>query len=150
MLLCNSFKVIICNQSKCCPKMYTVHVCAKSVHSCLWCVLVIPWTIACQAPLSMGFSRQEYWSGLPCPPPGSLPNPGISPHLLSFLQSRQMSHLKPKFWKPLHFGSTDTPFFFLISCCFYLFWSNFDRWLEIRYFSVSISDPQMPMSTYNL
>ena len=36
-----------------------------------------PWTVACQAPLSMGFSRQEYWSGLPCPPPGDLPNPGI-------------------------------------------------------------------------
>ena len=34
-------------------------------------------TGACQAPLSMGFSRQEYWSGLPCPPPGDLPNPGI-------------------------------------------------------------------------
>ena len=37
------------------------------------------WTVACQAPLSMGFSRQEYWSGLPCPPPGDLPNPGIEP-----------------------------------------------------------------------
>ena len=35
------------------------------------------WTIACQAPLSMGLSRQEHWSGLPCPPPGDLPNPGI-------------------------------------------------------------------------
>ena len=37
------------------------------------------WTAACQAPLSMGFSRQEYWSGLPCPPPGYLPDPGIKP-----------------------------------------------------------------------
>ena len=35
------------------------------------------WTVAHQAPLSMGFSRQEYWSGLPYPPPGDLPNPGI-------------------------------------------------------------------------
>ena len=35
------------------------------------------WTIACQASLFMGFSRQEYWSGLPCPPPGDLPDPGI-------------------------------------------------------------------------
>ena len=35
------------------------------------------WTIAQQAPLSMGFSRQEYWSGLICPPPGNLPDPGI-------------------------------------------------------------------------
>ena len=37
------------------------------------------WTVAYQAPLSMGFSRQEYWSGLPCPPPGDLPDPGIEP-----------------------------------------------------------------------
>ena len=35
------------------------------------------WTVARQAPLSRGFSRQEYWSGLPCPPPGDLPNLGI-------------------------------------------------------------------------
>jgi len=40
-------------------------------------LFVAPWTVACQAPLSMGFSRQEYWSGLPCPPPGDLPDPGI-------------------------------------------------------------------------
>ena len=37
------------------------------------------WTIAYQAPLSMGFFRQEYWSGLPFPSPGDLPNPGIEP-----------------------------------------------------------------------
>ena len=40
-------------------------------------LIVTLWTVACQAPLSMGFSRQEYWSGLSCPPPGDLPNPGI-------------------------------------------------------------------------
>ena len=39
--------------------------------------LVTLWTVACEAPLSMEFSRQEYWSGLPCPPPGDLPLPGI-------------------------------------------------------------------------
>ena len=39
--------------------------------------LVTPWTVACQAPLSMGFSMQEHWSGLPFPSPGDLPNPGI-------------------------------------------------------------------------
>ena len=38
-----------------------------------------PWTVAHQAPLSMGFSRQESWSGLPFPSPGDLPNPGIEP-----------------------------------------------------------------------
>ena len=50
-----------------------------------WCslsrvrLIATPWTAAYQAPLSMEFSRQEYWSGLPCPPPGSLPDPGIEP-----------------------------------------------------------------------
>ena len=38
-----------------------------------------PWAVAHQAPLSMGFSRQEYWSGLPFPSPGDLPDPGIKP-----------------------------------------------------------------------
>ena len=41
--------------------------------------LATPWTVARQAPLSMEFSRQEYWSGLPFPSPGDLPNPGIEP-----------------------------------------------------------------------
>ena len=41
--------------------------------------LATPWTIACQAPLSVGFSREEYWSGLPFPLPGYLPNPGVEP-----------------------------------------------------------------------
>ena len=47
------------------------------VQSCL--TLEAPWTVALQAPLSMGFPRQEYWSGLPFPSPGDLPNPGIKP-----------------------------------------------------------------------
>ena len=42
-------------------------------------VFAFLWTVARQAPLSMGFSRQEYWSGLPCSPPGDLPDPGIEP-----------------------------------------------------------------------
>ena len=42
-------------------------------------ILVTPWTVAHQAPLPVGFSRQEYWSALPCPSPGDLPDPGIKP-----------------------------------------------------------------------
>ena len=42
-------------------------------------LFVTLWTVACQAPLSMGFFRQEYWSGSPFPPPGDLPIPGIEP-----------------------------------------------------------------------
>ena len=40
-------------------------------------LFAIPWTVAHQAPLSMGFSSQKYWHGLPFPPPGDLPDPGI-------------------------------------------------------------------------
>ena len=60
--------------------------CVSSVNcvyvlSCFSRVLlfVTPWTVAHQVLLSMGFSRQEYWSGLPCPPPGDFPYPGIEP-----------------------------------------------------------------------
>ena len=42
-------------------------------------LLMNPWTTALQAALSVGFSRQEYWSGLPFPPPGDFPHPGIEP-----------------------------------------------------------------------
>ena len=52
--------------------------------SCVW--LFVTWgTVACRAPLSMEFFRQEYWSRLPFPPPGALPNPGINPRLLCLL-----------------------------------------------------------------
>ena len=49
-----------------------VCMCAKSFQTCL--TLAIPWTVALQAPLSIGSSRQDYQRGLPCPPPGDLPN----------------------------------------------------------------------------
>ena len=64
---------------------------AKSIQLCLFATL---WTIAHQAPLSMGFSRQEYWSGLPCSPPGDLPNPGIEPTSL-ISAAWQMGPLPP-------------------------------------------------------
>ena len=54
----------------------SVCVCACCHISCVQ-LFGTPWTVARQGPLSTGFSRQEYWSGLPCPPPGDLPNPGI-------------------------------------------------------------------------
>ena len=67
-------------------RKYSFLVCA-CVHACGRACLVTSvvsdfvtlWTVACQAPLSMGFSRQEYWSELPCSPPGNLPNLGIKP-----------------------------------------------------------------------
>ena len=54
---------------------YVACVHAELLHSCL--TLVTPWTVVYQAPLSIGFSGQEYWTGLPFPPPGDLPDPGI-------------------------------------------------------------------------
>ena len=53
-------------------------VCMLNHFSCVQFFVTL-WTGADQAPLSMGFSRQEYWSGLPCPPPGDLPELGIEP-----------------------------------------------------------------------
>ena len=55
-------------------------VCVKSLSRVR--LFVTPWTVALQAPLSMRFSRQEYWSGLPFPPPGDLPKQGSNPHFL--------------------------------------------------------------------
>ena len=55
-------------------------ICVCQSLSHIW-LFVTPWSVAHKAPLAMGFSRQEYWSGLPCPPPGDLPNPGIEPWL---------------------------------------------------------------------
>ena len=58
-------------------------VCMLSCFGCV-CLFAALWTVAPQAPLSMGFLRQEYWSGLPCPPPGDLPNPGTEPTSRTF------------------------------------------------------------------
>ena len=62
------------------PMPDTQYVLSRFSHVQLFATL---WTVAHQASLSMGFSRQEYWSGLPCPPPGDLPDPGIETSLMS-------------------------------------------------------------------
>ena len=65
--------------------------CVKSLQLCL--TLCDLWTVALQAPLSMGYFRQGYWSGLPCPPPRDLPDPGIKPwSSASQADSLQLSH----------------------------------------------------------
>ena len=69
----------------CVAYVYThMHICICMYVCMLSCFIhvqlfVMLWTVARQAPLFMGFSKQEYWSGLPCPPPGDLPDPGIKP-----------------------------------------------------------------------
>ena len=54
-------------------------------------LFVTPWTVDCQAPLSMEFYRQEHWSGLPFPPPGDLPNLGIEPGSLALAENSLLS-----------------------------------------------------------
>ena len=78
------------------------------------------WTLAHQAPLSMGFSRQEYWNGFPHPPPGDLPDPGVEPVSLTLRQtvyqlSYQESYLRREnFCKALN-ASTSYTFLFCFS-----------------------------------
>ena len=76
----NTVKQNQVERRKICKKYqwFTWYVCVLSHFSYVQ-LFVTPWTVAHQAPLSMGFSRQGYWSGLPFPSPGDLPNPGIKP-----------------------------------------------------------------------
>ena len=79
MCVCMCTCVCMCACMRACPCV-RVH-----VHACVCCCFshvqlsITPWTVAHQPPLSMGFSRQEYWCGLPCPPLGDLLDPGIEP-----------------------------------------------------------------------
>ena len=86
--------------------LFGMSVCAKSLQSCL--TLCDP--MDCQVPLSMEFSRQEYWSGLPFPPPGYLHNSGIHPHLFRLLHWQAASlplapPEKPNYLAPLSINS---------------------------------------------
>ena len=63
-------------ENECCMRA-----CVPSCFTCVW-LFATPWIVACQVPLSMGFSRQGYWSGLPFPSPGDLPDPGMEPESL--------------------------------------------------------------------
>ena len=69
-------------------------------------LFVTPWTVARQALLSIGFCRKEYWSVLPCPPPGDLPNPGIEPtSLVSPALAGEFFNTNTT-WEALSYGST--------------------------------------------
>ena len=114
-----------------------VCVCAQaqllsSVHSC------IPWTVARQAPLSVGFSRQEHWSGLLFPSPGDLPDPGIKPALDWQVDSLPLSHLRSPI--PCQYLTLSLSFFFnshpstckvLSHCGFDLPFPNAWWWLSL-------------------
>ena len=74
-------KIIICEKKWVAKLTYNMH--ALLSHFSCTRLLATLWTLAWQAPLFMGFSRQEYRSGSPCPPPGDLPDPGIKPASLT-------------------------------------------------------------------
>jgi len=78
----------------------TVYIMCLKVKSLsrVW-LFATPWTVAYQAPLSMGFSRQEYWSGLPFPSPRDIPNPGIEPRDC-------LLHCRQTLYRLSHQGST--------------------------------------------
>ena len=81
----------------------SLSMCVLSHFSCIW-LFVIPWAVAHQVPLSIGFSIQEYWSALPCPPPGDLPDP----------RSVLGSFLKIFLWEFLHQWFLCSPFLALL------------------------------------
>ena len=96
----------------------TRHMCARSCVQSLGCVWLFAtlWTVDRQAPLSMGFARQEDWSELLCPPPGNLPDPGSNLCLLRWqADSLPMSHLEalPDTWLANIFSHFFT--FFMVS-----------------------------------
>ena len=114
-------------------------VCAKSLSRVR--LFATPWTVARQAPLSMGFSRQEYWNGSPFPPSGDLPHPGIEPVSLTSPLLAGGFFTTSTTWEALYYPKTlDAPiplfthFFFVLSWYFegysrlkVLFKSRFQR-----------------------
>ena len=128
-------------------------VCVLSRFSPVW-FFVILWTVARQAPLSMGFSRQEYWSGLPCPPPGDLPDPGIEPiSLMSpalvgrfFTTSTTWKSPVQVTYKLKHNNQVASPHCIMqmstkVSCLFpflmKLAQTTFSMWLSLHIFAIS-------------
>ena len=78
------------------------HACVPGHFSHVW---LWTWTVARQVPLSMGFSRQESWSGLPCPPPGNLPHPGIEPRSPALQVNSLLS--EPRYCCAIHIQGED-------------------------------------------
>ena len=116
-----------------CTLSWKVHEYMLGCFSHVW-LFVTPWTVARQAPLSMEFSGQEYWSGLSCLPPGDLPDLGIKPCLL-YWQAGSLPLVPPG--KPKSYNSSSLlsqPFIFVSLS---IFW-----WLYETYMSILWSKPQ--------
>ena len=123
----------ICNNQPC-PSL----VCVLSHFSCLRLFATL-WTVAHKAPLSMGFSRQEHWSGFPCPPPGDLPNPGIEPVSQVPCTGRRILYHQLYFTTIYH--SLPLPLFPVLFFCFEKSqtYRNIDRTIqsmEVKYYTL--------------
>ena len=108
--------------------------------SCVW-LYVVSWTVAHQVPLSMGFSRQECWSGLPFPSPGDLPDPRMEPGLLHYRQI--LYHLSHQRSPGEHLGKVFF-FFFFFFFFYFLFIVNFvihwnETSLSLHVFPIRVS-----------
>ena len=102
---------------------YFLHVCILSHFSHVR-FFATPWTVACQAPLSTGFSRQEYWSGKPLPPPGDLPDLGIESRSPALQADNLPSESPGKPWSVLfHWDLHHTPLKTLVPLNFLIFYT---------------------------
>ena len=111
IFLSNNLKIINSPQLNSSWSSFTsTHVCSVVSAS------ATPWTVAGLAPLSMGFFRQEYWSGLPCSPPGDLPDPGIE---FTSPASPALAHRFSTTEPPGKPHKHETAF---LNLCVYLFW----------------------------
>ena len=115
------------------PLSFSMAVCLLSHFSCVR-PFATPWTVARPAPLSMGFSRQEYWSGLPFPPSGDLSDPGIEP----------VSPVSPAFAGG--FFTTELPGkpLLIVILCLFFYWLSVFFFLNYRHSFLYV----LPVSSY--
>ena len=110
-----------------------------------------PWTVVHQAPLSMGFSRHDYWSGLPLPSPVDLPNPGIEPGSPA-LQADSLPTEPPTSWYFSPFAASPTTLFILTQ---FSVWNKaqfqhypnqlfFEEWQARKWLAFQVSATQQP------
>ena len=124
-------------------------------------LVATPWTVANQAPPSMGFSRQEYWSGLPFPSPGDLPDPGIEPGspalwadaLPSEPPGKSQYHLLINYFEKIFLNITlhkNFRIFLPTDFCFFFFWKDtaVQFLFQRKYFWFIFIILRFPMSDY--
>ena len=111
------------------------------------------WTVACQAPLSMRFSRQEYWSGLPFPSPGDLPDPRMEPWSSKLQADSSPSELpgKPLKKKILFLECyIHRIFYYVFLCSWLLLYIMFLRFIHVHLFSMLDNIPLYKFVDENL